>query len=257
MFLDLLWYASKGMTKETTFSFRSDCCAVQLALCIFPVGSVVLCFMSLFALPLVAFLRSLTLVFATSAIILILHKVGFLSILAFTFPVLAFFSLFKLARVSAFSAVLLVLLKVRRLSIRTFAVSTHACFSLLNFALVLAFSAVVFVRLKVGFVSFRTLTTSVLTCLSSRFVALVSATSAVVVIVVKIQMLAFSAAEHRLVGRAFALPMIACLSFLARVSALAAVVNVLRKVGFLSVRAFASTTHALFSLVDVALVSAS
>jgi hypothetical protein len=69
-------------------------------------------------------------------------------------------------------------------------------------------------------------------------------------------MLAFSAAEHRLVDRAFALPMLAYLSFLARVSAFSAVVN-LRKVGFLSVRAFASTTHALFSLLDVALVSAS
>ena len=245
MFLDLLWYASKGMTKETTFSFRSDGCAVRLAFSFFLADS------------LLAFFPILTTVSTTSAVIFILLEVGFLSIRAFTFSVLAFFSLFKLACVSAFSAVLLVLLKVRRLSIRTFAVSTHACFSLLNFALVLAFSAVVFVRLKVGFVSFRALTTSVLTCLSSRFVALVSATSAVVVIVVKIQMLAFSAAEHRLVGRAFALPMIACLSFLARVSALAAVVNVLRKVGFLSVRAFASTTHALFSLVDVALVSAS
>lgn len=40
MFLDLLWYASKGMTKETTFSFRSDGCAVQLAFSLFLADSV-------------------------------------------------------------------------------------------------------------------------------------------------------------------------------------------------------------------------
>ena len=237
MFLDLLWYASKGMTKETTFSCRSDCCAVPLAFWFCLAGPVILFSVRAFALlvlvaslPACAGISAFRAVFVRtpgSLLALTIAKL-FFSILALRYALFILACLSLSALGSATSAVIVVLLEV--LPGLAFIVAEYGLFS-------------------------RAFALAVLACLPT--LALVSATSAVVVIVVKIQMLAFSAAEHRLVGRALALPMLAYLSFLAHLAALAAVVNVLCKVGFLSVRAFASTTHALFSLVDVALVSAS
>ena len=193
MFLDLLWYASKGMTKETTFSCRSDCCAVPLAFWFCLAGPVIL-----------------------------------FSVRAFALLVLVA-SLPACAGISAFRAVF---------------VRTPG--SLLALTIAKLFFSILALRYALF----------ILACLSLS--ALGSATSAVIVVLLEVlRGLAFIATEHGLVGRALALPMLAYLSFLAHLAALAAVVNVLCKVGFLSVRAFASTTHALFSLVDVALVSAS
>jgi hypothetical protein len=218
MFLDLLWCARKGMTKETTFSFRSDGCTVQLAFSLFLADSI-LAFFSLlnFALGL-----------AFSAVLVVRLKVGFISFRTLTTSVLAYLSNCFVACLSAWSTVVRILLEV-----------------LLGLADSLAL---------IG--SIRAFAFAVLACLPT--LALVSASSAVIVILLEVlRGLAFIAAEHGLVGRALALPMLAYLSFLALLVALAAVVNVLRKVGFLSVRAFASTTHALFSLLDVALISTS
>jgi hypothetical protein len=238
MFLDLLWYASKGMTKETTFSCRSDCCAVPLAFWFCLAGPVILFSVRAFALlvlvaslPACAGISAFRAVFVRtpgSLLALTIAKL-FFSILALRYALFILACLSLSALGSATSAVIVVLLEV--LPGLAFIVAEYGLFS-------------------------RAFALAVLACLPT--LALVSASSAVIVILLKVlRGLAFIATEHGLVGRALALPMLAYLSFLAHLAALAAVVNVLCKVGFLSVRAFASTTHALFSLLDVALISTS